>query len=546
MVCDGSGDVAVSAALEETLEWALGRVATPFQVGNRDGRPQVLEVDGKTVDGSAGPRPSEGVSRSSVAFVPATRLEHLGDPSFLADHGIRLPYVSGAMANGIASVQIVEAMSRAGMLGFFGAAGLALERVESAINGVRQRLGPTGSHGFNLIHSPSEPELEAAVADLYLRRGVRLVEASAYLDLTLPLVRYRLSGLRKVDGRIEPANRVMAKVSRVEVASKFLSPAPARFVAELVARGELTEEQAVWSEQVPMADDLTAEADSGGHTDNQPAVVLLPTLIALRDRLAREKPGRQPWVRVGAAGGIATPWSAAAAFAMGAAYIVGGSVHQSCVEAGTSETVRGLLCQARQGDVAMAPAADMFEMGVRVQVLKRGTMFPMRASKLYELYRTHASIEDIPPSERASLEKSIFRASLDEVWSQTRAFFMQRDPSQLDRAASDPKHKMALIFRWYLGLSSTWANRGEPDRVLDYQIWCGPAMAAFNEWVKGSFLEGPRQRHVATVALNLLYGAAVLGRARFLTSQGFTLPPGCPRLSPLDPLEIHQRLDGAR
>ena len=33
-----------------------------------------------------------------------------------------------------------------------------------------------------------------------------------------------------------------------------------------------------------MAEDLTAEADSGGHTDNRPAITLLPTMLALRDR----------------------------------------------------------------------------------------------------------------------------------------------------------------------------------------------------------------------------------------------------------------------
>src|ERR1019366_8424775 len=54
-------------------------------------------------------------------------------------------------------------------------------------------------------------------------------------------------------------------------------------------------------------------------------------------------------------------------------------------ESGASEGVRRLLAQAEQADTAMAPAADMFEMGVKVQVLKRGTMFPMRAAKLYEL-----------------------------------------------------------------------------------------------------------------------------------------------------------------
>lgn len=543
-VRDGSAEVAVSAALEETLELALRRVAVPFQVWHRDGRIDRVEFDGTGVISNR-PAGGDGLAPITSALVPATRLEHLGDPTFLDDHRVRLPYVSGAMANGIGSVEIVEAMSQAGMLGFFGAAGLAPALVESAIDRLQKRLGSSAAYGFNLIHSPSEPELEAGVVDLYLRRGVKLVEASAYLDLTLPLVRYRLSGLRKVNERVEAPNRVMAKVSRVEVASKFLSPAPARFVGELVARGELTEEQARWAEQVPMADDLTAEADSGGHTDNQPAVVLLPTLIALRDRMAHTRQGGRR-IRVGAAGGIATPWSAAAAFAMGAAYVVGGSVHQSCAEAGTSESVRTLLCQARQGDVAMAPAADMFEMGVKVQVLKRGTMFPMRASKLYELYRTYASLEEIPPAERANLERTIFRASFDEVWSQTRAFFHERDPGQLDRAVSDPKHKMALVFRWYLGLSSAWANRGEEGRVVDYQIWCGPAMAAFNEWVKGSFLEGPGQRRVATVALNLLYGAALLGRSRFLTSQGLTLPPGCPRLSPLQPLVIQEHMDGVR
>jgi len=46
---------------------------------------------------------------------------------------------------------------------------------------------------------------------------------------------------------------------------------------------------------------------------------------------------------------------------------------------------------------------------------------------------------------------------------------------------------MALVFRWYLGNGSRWAVEGTPDRVQDYQIWCGPAMGAFNRWVQGSF-----------------------------------------------------------
>jgi PfaD family protein len=438
------------------------------------------------------------------------------------------------MANGIGSVEVVEAMGRQGFLGVFGSAGLSVDTVESAIEGIHRRLGESRPYGMNLIHSPGEPELESAIVDLYLRRKVRLVEASAFLNLTLPVVRFRVAGLH-LDGagRIIAPNRVIAKVSRVEVASKFLSPPPAKFLGELVARGEITPDQAEWAGRIPMAEDLTAEADSGGHTDNQPAIVLLPTMLALRDQMQVQHRYDRP-LRVGAAGGISTPWAAAAAFAMGAAYVVTGSVNQSCLEAGTSDIVRRMLAQAQQADVAMAPAADMFEMGVKVQVLKRGTLFAMRAAKLYELYRSCDRLEQLPASERATLEKTFFRAPIETIWQQTQAFFRQRDPSRLERAERDPKQKMALVFRWYLGMSSRWANSGEPSRVVDYQIWCGPAMAAFNDWVRGSFLEPPENRRVATIALNILHGAAVLTRARILTAQGVALPPGVPRLKPME------------
>ena len=226
--------------------------------------------------------------------------------------------------------------------------------------------------------------------------------------------RHPLSGTRHSPGRgrqdITP-NRIIAKVSRVEVASKFFAPAPERFCASCVENGELTPEQAELATQVPMAQDLTAEADSGGHTDNRPAITLLPTMLALRDRYQARYPGIMP-LRVGAAGGIATPGSAAAAFAMGAAYILTGSVNQACIESGSSDLVRQMLAEAGQADVAMAPASDMFEMGVKVQVLKRGTMFPMRATKLFELYRAYSSLQSIPPKRNGlHWKRTIFRGA---------------------------------------------------------------------------------------------------------------------------------------
>jgi len=502
----------VSAALRE----ALHDVARPIWVAK----------SGEILDSPPGDR--------SAAFVPELPPGQLGDSTFCADHHLNYAYVAGAMANGIGSVSVVRAMAKAGKLGFFGAAGLSLSRIERAIDEL-QVDGPQ-SIGFNLIHSPNEPDHEAATVDLYLRRGVRLIEASAYLALTPPVVRFAVAGICRVaNGAISRRNRIIAKVSRVEVASKFFAPPPEKILTELVAAGQITSEEAGLAAHIPVAEDLTAEADSGGHTDNRPLVALLPTMLVLRDR-AQMQFGDRVRLRVGAAGGLATPYGIAAAFALGAAYVLTGSINQACVESGSSDLVRKMLAEAGQADVIMAPAADMFEMGVRVQVLKRATLFAMRAAKLYELYRMYASLEAIPASERVRLEKELFRAPLDAIWNETREFWQSRDPKQVERADRDPKHQMALVFRWYLGLSSRWANAGEPTRQVDYQIWCGPAMGAFNEWTKGSFLEKPENRRVAVVARNLMHGAAVATRAHILSCQGVSLPNEVARIAPREDL----------
>jgi PfaD family protein len=172
----------------------------------------------------------------------------------------------------------------------------------------------------------------------------------------------------------------------------------------------------------------------------------------------------------------------------------------------------------------MSPSADMFEMGVKVQVLKRGTMFPMRAQKLFDIYSAHDGIDDIDPKTRKELEDKIFQKNLEEVWDECIRFFSERDPSQLERADGNPKRKMSLIFRWYLGLATHWGIQGNTDRTLDYQIWCGPSMGSFNDWTRGTSLEKPNQRHAVEIAEQLLEGAAYLYRIVDLNLQGFSVP----------------------
>ncbi len=406
-------------------------------------------------------------------------------------------------------------LGNAGFLGSFGAAGLHPTRVEQAIVKIQEALGDK-PYAFNLINSPNEPALEKNSAALYIKHKVRTVEASAYVDLTVPLVQYRISGLTELpDGTIQAQNKVIAKLSRREVARLFLSPAPEDIIRQLLNEGSISQHQAELARNIPVADDITAEADSGGHTDNRPLVAMMPGMIALRDELQNKFNFAAP-VRIGAAGGISTPEAALAAFMMGAAYIVTGSVNQSCQEAGTSNHTRQLLAAASMADVTMAPSSDMFEMGVKVQVLKRGTMFPVRAKNLHELYSRYNSWEEIPQTEREKLEKLVFRRDFATVWQDTENFFRERDPRQIERAQIDPHYKLALVFRWYLGLSSRWSNIGESGREMDYQIWCGPAMGAFNDWVRGTYLESPENRKVVEIARHILTGAAYLSRVRML------------------------------
>lgn len=468
-------------------------------------------------------------------LVPALAPEKLGAASFREAHGLRYAYIAGAMAGGIASVELVAAMARAGAIGFFGAGGLPIEAVGDAVRRVQTEL-PGQPAGFNLLHNPNEPAVEEATVDLYLAHDVRTISASAFMGLTPAVVRFRLHGIHEAGGRVVTPNRVLAKVSRPEVAEPFLRPAPAALLTELVRSGALTERQAQLAATVPVAEDITPEADSGGHTDRRPLSVLVPLFRRMRDRIARECGygiGDGPGLpRIGAAGGLGDPWAVAGALALGADYVLTGSINQATVEAGTSDAVKEMLTAAGYADVTMGPAPDMFEIGAQVQVLSRGSMYAQRAARLYEIYKTYPAMEYIPAEARERIEKAIFQRPLDDVWAETEAYWKQRDPRELEKANRDSRHKMALCFRWYLGWTSRWARMGAAARKRDYQVWCGPAMGLFNDWVRGTWLEPLPARRVDTLMTALLHGACVAQRVGMVRAAGIPLPMAVGQIAP--------------
>lgn len=447
---------------------------------------------------------SSPVPTSNIVITPSS----LGSQAFKEDYKVKYAYVTGAMVHGIASRELVVKMGKAGLLGYFGTGGLKSHEIESAIIDIQGQLGLDAPYGMNLLNGSRETE---AVA-LFIKHGVRNIEASAYMNITAELVRLRAKGLkRRADGSIDFPRRIMAKLSRPEIALAFLSPAPSTILGKLLAAGALTEEEAALAGHIPVADDICVEADSGGHTDRGVAFTLLPSIMRLRDELCARY-GYTQKVRVGAAGGIGTPEAAAAAFVMGADFILTGSINQCTVESGMSATVKDMLQDIEVQDTQYAPAGDMFEIGARVQVVRKGTFFPGRANKLYDLYRAHNSLEEIDEETRLQIQQRYFKRTFDEVYQDVKAYY---SPEEIAIAERNPKQKMAYIFRWYFGYTNALALKGNEEGKADFQVHCGPALGAFNRWVKNTPLAKWQNRHVDEIAEKIMAGTADILTDRF-------------------------------
>ncbi|MFD8588746.1 PfaD family polyunsaturated fatty acid/polyketide biosynthesis protein, partial [Streptomyces sp. NPDC059637] len=471
--------------------------------------------------GEAAPAPAApaAVRRGAPAAVPDPEpvrdpaAARLGSAEFRQDHGLRYAYLAGSMFRGVSSVELVARLGRAGLRGYFGAGGLDLGTVGKAITELARTPGLDGRYGVNLLHDLTNPGADDALADLLLRHDVRHAEAAAFTTVTPAVVRFRFTGAhRTADGTPVAVRTLVAKCSRPEVAARFMAPPAEELLRSLVAGGGLTPAEADAARGLPVAQDICVEGDSAGHTDGGVSLALVPTTAALAEQLTARH-GYTRRLRVGACGGLGTPEAVAAAFVLGADFVVTGSVNQCSPQAGTSDAVKDLLAALDVQDTAYAPAGDLFELGSRVQVVRKGTLFAARANKLYQLYRGHTGLDDLDGATRTWLERDCLRAPLDRAWEQTCAHYRDTGRAhEIERAERDPRHRMALLFKSYFARTNRAAQEGDPAERANYQVHCGPAAGAFNRCVRGTALEPWRERHVERVADLLMTGAArVLG-----------------------------------
>lgn len=439
-----------------------------------------------------------------------SHLDTLGSISFLKRYNLKKAYVIGGMYKAISSSDLVIRAAKSNLLSFYGAGGISLEETKKSIDHIKLHIDKSQVFGINFLSNPTNPDYELNLADLCLREGVRVVEASAFSKVTIGITYFRIKGIkRNSDETIYHPSRIMAKLSHPEVAKEFLSPPPPIYVEKLRKQGRISEEEAALAPFLSMADDITIESDSGGHTDQKNPFILLPEIVRLKNEFVK-KYNYSHKIHIGAAGGIGTPESITASFMLGADYVLTGSINQCTVESGMSKEVKEMLSSISIHDVSIAPAGDMFELGAKVQVVKKGTLFSTRANRLYDLYKQNDSLEQISAKEKSILEKNYFKKTFDEVLNEVSEYIKEKNIANSDQFKKNGKVRMALMFKWYFAQSTRFALNGELERKLDFQIQCGPALGAFNTWVKGSDLEKWEYRHVDVIGLRLMNEAEKL------------------------------------
>lgn len=442
------------------------------------------------------------LERENKAGKSEKEIQELGSKEFREEYNLKYSYCTGGMYKAISSPALVISVAKEGMLSFLGSGGVALKQLESHIATVKNTLGDI-TFGVNVMSSSND---EARVFGLIRKYGIHVIEAAAYISVSKEIVKYRVSGLEmdEITGKVVARNRILAKLSRPEVAEIFLAPAPNKMLDELEREGEITKIQRELARRIAMADDICVEGDSGGHTDRGNLFAMLPAIMRMRDN-AQKKYHYEKKVRVGAAGGIGTPQSIVAVFMMGADFVMTGSINQCTVEAGTSERVKEMLSSVNIQDTDYCVSGDMLEWGSLVQVVKKGVFFPIRANKLYELYKKYNSLEEIDEKTKEQLQTKYFGKSFKEIWQEVTAHC---DEEKLKKASINPKYKILLIFKWYHAYTTRLALDGDESNVVNYQIQCSSAMGSFNQYVKGTNFEKWQNRHAGKIGVMLMDKAA--------------------------------------
>ncbi|KAA1246069.1 SDR family NAD(P)-dependent oxidoreductase [Aquimarina sp. RZ0] len=424
----------------------------------------------------------------------------LGNKLFQKRYGCKWSYYVGGMYRGIASEELVVKCGNSDILGILGYMRLPFDEVDQILGTLRTKLA---NKTYGIGFSPSSftgdsTAIDMKFIDLYIKHEVPVLELATHIDVSKEIVYARCKGLRKSGEKIIRPRLLLGKLSRLELAEKFMSPAPYDILVSLINEGLISEEEAEIAKKIPLCDDIVFEGSSAGYTDQQPVLISLPSFISLRNSMMI-KYGYTDQILIGYGGGLGTPSAIAATFMMGADFVLTGSINQCTVESGMSSPAKKLLENANIYDFDLTPHGYALKYGFKIQALNKGTKFVSNSKYLGDIWNRYDSLESIPETIIKQIEK-IFGRTLDEVWDLVIEHKKKTNPDQINEAHKDPKLKMTLVFIWYYAFTQKVTLTGDENYIDHYQIHSGPAMGAFNQFVKGTEYENWQNRHVNEIA----------------------------------------------
>src|SRR5699024_12788691 len=119
------------------------------------------------------------------------------------------------------------------------------------------------------------------------------------------------------------------------------------------------------------------------------------------------------------------------------------------------------------------------EYGTQVQVLRKVLLFPPRANKLYELYKSHAALDEIDAETAEQVQRRYLKERFGEVFAELRTSL---PVEEIERAERDPQHRMALVVRWSFEHALGQALSCSSDGRVDSQLHCGRALGCCLQW----------------------------------------------------------------
>lgn len=416
--------------------------------------------------------------------------------SFCKRYGLFYPYVAGSMGNGISAANLVVRMAQKHLLAFIGTNGSFYDTIASTVREVRNALTKKQLFGIGLCPGEKEKKL----IELCLAEEIPVIECASYINVSKELVYYKIKGMKKLEnGEVFFQNRILVKLSRPEVLRNFISPVPTRLIEELYAEGRITMHEAQLIKNHPTADDVCILTDPAGQTEQYSMISALPTMLEIRDEF-KKKYDYSEYIHIGTGGEIGTPKAIAAAFLLGAEFVLTGSINQCTVEAQTSELVKDMLQKVEIQDTNIVMANDFSGLSIKANVLRKGTLYCARANKLYELYRTYNRLEEISPQEREHIENNYFKTSFSEILGE-----MEDDNDT--KTITSNKAQLMKVLRWYEKNACKWAIEGNKENKVNFLIYTSRSIGAFNNWVKWTELESWRNRHVDEIAIKLMKDA---------------------------------------